>query len=1611
MYRFYVKDQGRKRLVEYPVREVQYLAQQLGMDFENEEKYKWFLHQALLCLLPIGWKRESDYKGQIQYHNMKTQITTTNHPLIYKFRKCFARLVEKDIEQNFQENTKESSQSDRKNTNNPQNNEILSYEDQMVAFEKLMAKVGKTENNTGEKFIQIQKESKEFYDLLFGGKDDGPPKMIEDSLEYQLINPEAVLNLAKEYGIAGDYRLLWIARVALVLPLPPLWKQELDSVGNIVYVNTEIASSQIQHPARIFLMELIQRVKFNVGGREVSQFTTFYDNECRKYEVDLVKLIQRKDYIVMKENMPDPEFRRRAAYFKPRLTVDEAITDIMVFEIAKSAGINFQNEIHLLGSVYQHLETLKKETSMKHWEFRFTMEGKRYWYNTKEKRSVQHFPFRDEMKKFIKEMRKEIFMNNKIAVRNIADRHPEFQARGKPFYDKVRADALAAAELFLRKNIDSADPEDQYPLTSITRELNRKVSLSEMMDILYACPFAFSVSLLNHPGDLEGYESVEDAPSSHSDSKEEEEEISDINNFADSDEEKEPEKKAPEWFYRKKLKKKEGVSEEVKVERARKRKLSRKSKDPTPLVERRLERSRTLASQNYKYLRMKHDNKTLYSDNSENYDSIEELSASEEDSYDSHSENDIKVQEGRQNDEEILQEKEEAKEEVTEEIKEKPRIENKSRERKSEAKQREPERVKETPTKQENLVVKKEEIKVEKIAITDEYISTPELQNSSERPSEIEIYENTEEINESDEMIKEILEYKAEETKIDDIIENARSQQRAQTLNPTILESEAKKAEEKVETPANVRKSQRGKTISPTLMEFNTRQSPVLYSSNSGQSTTRKLKSRAESSVDGSLLPSSSMPLTEFPQRDGIRTQTGFYNHKPEPESQNLKEIQEEMLRTVSIEGVKLSSSMSFNDMKGLVRRGKNAENKKAQQDTSQHRTPAQSPTADPKRKSDKNSRLWQKVLKRVNVEASPEGSMLNGEQSLKLQEDLSEILGADSENLSDEDFAPTPESGQKKTPDLSSIMEGFNKDLGALKEMNILGSLPTSKESSKFWFDNEGSKPNSREHNLRNTPSRLALRSESSNKAAKSNSKSSSESAKRSDLSQELSRTSKNASSRQQASIYSKQQTMSSQMESSRSELGLLLPKASMPEISERDSPDHSPIEASGIRTANSQARHTSLFEEYSYKAKEASRPNTLDKFKNIISLTNEQDLVRVRYNRDRWLPNEDESNDEKWGESDVSNRVVTAHGEIHFMPPGEEDEMENSRNKSNLRRMSIEREPQAESKKVMKVENDVRTQKLYFMYYLDLIGHPCSSKHSLAKYECSKYIQPLNILFLAKRLGIKVTQSPFSSPESDLVWIAYLQAAAPMPDGFEKNVPITKICSWPYGAHPGDKYFSLILQYQRKIRAVELIKLTPKERAHDLISNSWIEFKNLKDAKYYYNYLSCETSHMIPSSVKFHFAEKSEAEDRKAKLKELLISQDNLLFKTVTKLIGNTKNNTSHSQNIVNIANLIMQSIARKEPLIKDTLTELPPIEERNRQGAGPIPFKLVTLPEIKTSKLPKFSKLSGKYTPTKFSVTNKAVTTRSHSEKAFNFDFGKFHIQHFSPRIPLAQTLRSQ
>ena len=40
MYRYYVKDHGKKRMVEYPKKEVIQLSELIGIDFESDSQYK-----------------------------------------------------------------------------------------------------------------------------------------------------------------------------------------------------------------------------------------------------------------------------------------------------------------------------------------------------------------------------------------------------------------------------------------------------------------------------------------------------------------------------------------------------------------------------------------------------------------------------------------------------------------------------------------------------------------------------------------------------------------------------------------------------------------------------------------------------------------------------------------------------------------------------------------------------------------------------------------------------------------------------------------------------------------------------------------------------------------------------------------------------------------------------------------------------------------------------------------------------------------------------------------------------------------------------------------------------------------------------------------------------------------------------------------------------------------------------------------------------------------------------------------------------------------------------------------------------------------------------------
>ena len=55
-YMFEVKEQNTKQMVSYPKKEAEKIAEEIGMSFDSDIEYHWFLQQVLQSILPLGWK-------------------------------------------------------------------------------------------------------------------------------------------------------------------------------------------------------------------------------------------------------------------------------------------------------------------------------------------------------------------------------------------------------------------------------------------------------------------------------------------------------------------------------------------------------------------------------------------------------------------------------------------------------------------------------------------------------------------------------------------------------------------------------------------------------------------------------------------------------------------------------------------------------------------------------------------------------------------------------------------------------------------------------------------------------------------------------------------------------------------------------------------------------------------------------------------------------------------------------------------------------------------------------------------------------------------------------------------------------------------------------------------------------------------------------------------------------------------------------------------------------------------------------------------------------------------------------------------------------------------
>lgn len=105
------------------------------------------------------------------------------------------------------------------------------------------------------------------------------------------MKPEEMLEFAKKHNFADNQRIMWVARMALVAPLPPNWKKQTDIYGNPLFVNSKYIHVQYELPIGPFMPLMVQTAVVNIP-RVTPYLMRFYDKLFRAYNVSVPRLIR-----------------------------------------------------------------------------------------------------------------------------------------------------------------------------------------------------------------------------------------------------------------------------------------------------------------------------------------------------------------------------------------------------------------------------------------------------------------------------------------------------------------------------------------------------------------------------------------------------------------------------------------------------------------------------------------------------------------------------------------------------------------------------------------------------------------------------------------------------------------------------------------------------------------------------------------------------------------------------------------------------------------------------------------------------------------------------------------------------------------------------------------------------------------------------------------------------------------------------------------------------------------------------------------------------------------------------------------------------------------------
>ena len=336
------------------------------------------------------------------------------------------------------------------------------------------------------------KDSEEFYSSFLSYEAPNIPPFIESSALYQQADPVQVRDTAKKLGIQHAFKLYWLARLTLALPLPPGWELVRDSYGEKRYMAYAYNVVVEESPALAFMQKLVSRAMYG-GSVERPTMMRFYDKHMLPYVVDLAALgMGERTYRLQTDNLH---------YIREILTKDvynpsaglwtDVMQGLLLVHLALCAGVNLSTELHLLGAVDRFLRSCKKQGVFKIWTFRGSLQGRHYWFNMTEDRAYRYFPYTKSIGRFVEKRRRKVEKRLEGKVRERGERHELFERYGESFTAEIADLAVKTMQVYLQSWIDE-EASLSKPTIYLSSVLNPETVLFSPLSLLYSNPYRLS---------------------------------------------------------------------------------------------------------------------------------------------------------------------------------------------------------------------------------------------------------------------------------------------------------------------------------------------------------------------------------------------------------------------------------------------------------------------------------------------------------------------------------------------------------------------------------------------------------------------------------------------------------------------------------------------------------------------------------------------------------------------------------------------------------------------------------------------------------------------------------------------------------------------------------------------------------------------------------------------------------------------------------------------------------------------------------------------------------------------------------------------------------------